>query len=248
MAPSPRPLRAPATARRPGVRLLLGVLTGLAVLVLAGCGLPTNTPRVVDFVQLDDRRYVRVDGGVVTAPDAATLGPPVAWTSRKVGDPKGKPLQSGDAAYLEPGTPLRAVEGFEPWFRLAAVLPDDKVALYELADRTGARTGADVLDLAAGVTEVAVQSDAGKVLGTTTDPAAIDDLVGRLLELPVATGVVADNRPDLVLELRFPGGLAPVRRAVFAANRSLGDQLRLDDETLCSIQTLGGKPCSAAGS
>jgi hypothetical protein len=239
----------PASSRPAHHRLVLAVLAVLApAAVLASCGLPTNTPHVVDFIQLDDRRYVRVDGGVVEAPADTTLGPEVAYTSRTVGDPKGKPIRSGDAAYLDPGTALRAVPGFEPWFRLAAVLPDDKVALYELADRTGARRGDDVLDLAPGVTEVAVQRDDGGSLGETTNPAVIDDLVHRLLALPAVTGTVQDERPDLVLELRFGNGLSPVRRAVFAKARSLGDQLQLDDRTLCSIETIAGRPCTAPGS
>src|SRR5262245_16099867 len=137
----------PATLRPSRSRLAsVALVVVMAGVVLASCGLPANSPRVVDFVQLDDRRYVRVDGGVVEAPEPTTLGPEVAFTSRTVGDPKGKPIQSGDAAYLDPGTPLRAVPGFEPWFRLAALLPDDKVALYELSARTGARNGDDVLD------------------------------------------------------------------------------------------------------
>lgn len=223
----------------------------LATAVLASCGLPTNTPRVVDFVQLDDRRYVRVDGGTLVAPDAATLGPVVASTARKVGDPEGEPLQTGDAAYLEPGTPLRAVPGFEPWFRLAAELPDDEVALYELAVRDSARAGDDLLDLAAGVTEVEVESSTGGTLGTSTDPVLVADLVDRLLDLPAERGGLTDERPDLVLELRFAGEgegtLAPVRRAVFVPERSLADQLRLDDATLCIVETVGGRPCTAAG-
>jgi hypothetical protein len=219
-------------------------LVFVVMVVLASCGLPTSTTRVVDFVQLDDRRYVRVDGGVVEAPAVATLGPEVAFTARTVGDPEGEPIRSGDAAYLQPGTPLRAVPGFEPWFRLAAVL-DDEVALYELVNRAGARNGDDLLDLAPGVTEVVVQRDDGGTLGQTADPVVIDDLVRRLLTAPTATGEISDERPDLVVEFRFGDGLSPVRRAVFAEARSLGDQLRLDDQTLCAIQTIGEQPCTS---
>jgi hypothetical protein len=219
-----------------------------AAAVLGGCGLPTTSERVVDFVQLDDRRYVRVDGDTVVAPEPATLGPPVAWTARQVGDPDGEPLRTGDAAYLDPGTELRAVPGFEPWFRLGVVLPDDTPALYELATRDRARTGADLLDLTGGVVEVAVESPTGSELGVATDPAEVEALVERLLALPVATERVTAERPDLVLELRFDELLAPVRRAVFVEDRSLGDQLTLDDGTLCVIERIAGQPCTAPGS
>jgi hypothetical protein len=63
----------------------------------------------------------------------------------------------------------------------------------------------------------------------------------------VQAGSVTTERPELILEIRFPEPLAPVRRAVFVGERSLGDQLRLDDATLCTIEQVAGRPCGAAG-
>jgi hypothetical protein len=242
--PARRSTAAGRLPRRPVIALL-------ALLVwtppLAGCGLPTREAQVVDFVQLDDRRYVRIDGDAVEAPDPSTLGPEVAWTARKVGDPEGAPVLNGDAAYLEPGTPLRAVAGFEPWFRLAAELPEGETALYELSTREGARTGDDLLDLSPGAVAVSVEDADRRDLGLEDDPAAVGALVSEILDLPVQAGSVTTERPELILEIRFPEPLAPVRRAVFVGERSLGDQLRLDDATLCTIEQVAGRPCGAAG-
>jgi hypothetical protein len=108
-----------------GYRILL---TGLALLILGGCQVPGSGQRCtaqidwVDFVQVGSTQYL---AGTRTAPtlQESDLGPVVATVkyrlSGNVCDPNYRP-KDGDAAFLDPGTPIYQVRGYQISQLLAA--------------------------------------------------------------------------------------------------------------------------------
>ena len=75
--------------------------------------------------------------------------------------------QDGDSTYLNPGTPVYAVKGYSPEFRLAT-LEEGRVRLFESDTNPLARTGEDLLDIRGKVKAVDILSeqDASTVLDT----------------------------------------------------------------------------------
>ena len=87
--------------------------------------------------------------------------------------------QDGDAAYLAPGTPIFELKGYDPKFRLAAVV-DGEVKLFEADTNPGAQMGADLLDIRDKVRSIGINSPED----ATTELASIDapEIVGSLVE------------------------------------------------------------------
>lgn len=71
-------------------------------------------------------------------------------------------LQDGQATYLEPGTPLYAVQGYDPSFRLAARVDrnggnSDGWLLYEVAANPDAQSATELLDVRGKVERVSLE-------------------------------------------------------------------------------------------
>lgn len=102
----------------------------LLIFVLSGCSsLPLNQPRVVidwtDFVKWNGTNYMSDWTTVVTSPDI--LGEEVGEISFKVADVVQDPgyrTKDGDAAFLDIGTKLFRVEGYQENEMLAAQDPN----------------------------------------------------------------------------------------------------------------------------
>jgi len=104
------------------------LLTGLALLILGGCQVSGSGQRCtaqidwVDFVQVGSTQYL---AGTRTAPtiQESDLGPVVATVkyrlSGNVCDPNYRP-KDGDAAFLDPGTPIYQIRGYQISQLLAA--------------------------------------------------------------------------------------------------------------------------------
>lgn len=139
------------------------------------------------FVQPDEEQLEHAD-----------LGDPVAETTCKLADVVNDPdyrSQDGDAAFLEPGTTLLAMDGFQPGFRLAAQV-DGELQVYEVNTPPGVEQGADILsDLVGKVRAINVNSekDGETVLGRITDEARVQELVGMVLDAPLDENA----RPDV---------------------------------------------------
>jgi len=155
---------------------------------------PNPTPGVgvaidwIDFAHLNGIDYVAPAlprGRALTPSD---LGPRVATVCFQVADHVEVPtyrVRDGDAAFLAPGTPVYAVKGYRPTFRVATPR-EGRIVLFEVDTNPRARTGADLLDIAGKVCAIGVNGeDAATQLGAITDPRHIATLIGLILAAPV---------------------------------------------------------------
>ena len=158
---------------------------------------PTETPQMfaiidwVNFVRFGGITYIENDNSGRPLAES-DLGPQVGTVQFKyegnVHEPdySSKHGKDGDAAFLEPGTVVYTVKGYQPTFRLAAHM-GDRIALYEADTNPHAQKGSDLLDIGGKVTRIGVNSeqDGTTELGTITDPAQVDALVNMILDAPV---------------------------------------------------------------
>jgi len=104
------------------------VAGGLTFLLLTACGIPGSAPNCtaqidwVDFIQVGSTQYGAGLASSLTLAEA-DLGPVFSHVKSRVSgnvcDPNYRP-KDGDAAYLEPGTPIYQVIGYPPGQLLAA--------------------------------------------------------------------------------------------------------------------------------
>ncbi|HEX6288275.1 MAG TPA: hypothetical protein VFZ66_03750 [Herpetosiphonaceae bacterium] len=175
----------------------IALFAALCTLLLTGCTstLPTIDQRPValidwvDFVQFNGTTYLASHGEAGRALEEADLGPEFARVQFKlaenVNDP-GYQSKDGDAAFLERGTSVHTVRGYQPQFRLAAVR-DGQIILYEADTNPNAKQGADLLDLRDKVASIGVVSaeDGTTELGVLNDPQQVAALVELVLAAPV---------------------------------------------------------------
>jgi hypothetical protein len=200
--------------------------------VLAGCLLLTacggggggrvaGTRDYIDFVRFGGVTYYVADHGVGRPITPGDLGPELG---RVRGNPPmtGPPLayrpRDGDAAYLAVGSPVFTVKGYRPSFRLAA-RHHGRLRLYEAEEAAGARTGADLLDLAAKVRYLSVNSGRFE-LARVKDGPRVAELVGQVLTAPVrpSSGRAEDRYCFVVFNL---DDRTAVRRTFFPGTGEL---------------------------
>jgi hypothetical protein len=203
------------TTRRLASSVLIGsVLASLALVVLTGCGQdipcarlarglaactghgtePLHTVSVaidwVDFVKFNGIMYMaNIDSRTSTQLAAADLGPQFATVKftveGNVSDTNYHP-KDGDAAFLEPGTPIYTVKGYAPTFLLAAYR-NNQIIRYVVDRNPSAAAGAALLDIGGKVTRIGInnETDGTTELGAITDPHKIQSLVALVLAAPV---------------------------------------------------------------
>ena len=127
--------------------------------------------------------------------------------------------QDGDSTYLNPGTPVYAVKGYSPEFRLAT-LEEGRVRLFESDTNPLARTGEDLLDIRGKVKAVDVLSTKSSikvlgtkaedgedlVLGTINEVRAIERFVEMVLDSPVDQGNRDREGPRYFLSFHLADG------------------------------------------
>jgi len=158
----------------------------------------TETPQVyaiidwVNFIYFGGITYVENFDNSAHPLTESDLGSQFGTVQFKYGDSVHEPDymskhgKDGDAAFLEPGTVVYTVKGYQPTFRLAARM-DDRIALYEANTNPHAQKGGDLLDIGGKVTRIGVNSeqDGTTELGTINDPAQVAALVQLVLDAPV---------------------------------------------------------------
>ncbi|GMK37281.1 hypothetical protein PCCS19_03340 [Paenibacillus sp. CCS19] len=133
----------------------------------------------VDFVMINDITYGRnVDGvGTVSSDQLGEKVGTVAYMLDEHACADHKAV-NGDAAFLPIGTPIYAMKGYKPSFR---VIADNKV--YQAGTNPNARTMADLLDIEGKVARVGLDSgNDGSAIGDFT-PEASEQFVQLLLPL-----------------------------------------------------------------
>ena len=120
--------------------------------------------------------------------------------------------QDGDATFLNPGTPVYAVKGYSPEFRLGT-LEDGRPILYEADTNPFAKTGGDLLDIRGKVTAIDIlnDDDAMAVAGTIDDEQAVEGFVETVLEAPVNQSSRDHDGPRYFLGIRLADGTSVVR-------------------------------------
>jgi len=121
-------------------------------------------------------------------------------------------LRDGDATYLNPGTPVYAVNGYSEKFRLATV-ENGRAVLYEADTNPLAETGADLLDIRGKVTAIDIldDTDTMAVIGTIDDEQTIEQFVDMVLAAPVNQESRKHDGPRYFLALRLADETSVVR-------------------------------------
>ena len=141
------------------------------------------------------------------------LGPELYRVAfRRVGYAGSYRYQDGDATHLNPGTPVYAVKGYVPEFRLAT-LEEGRVTLFEADTNPLATTGEDLLDIRGKVTTIDILSeeDAKKVLGTIDGERPVERFAELVLESPVDQEWWDHDGPRYFLGFRLADGTSVVR-------------------------------------
>ena len=121
------------------------------------------------------------------------LGPVFAEVEfRLSGNVKSRGYRSkdGDAAFVNSGSPVYTVKGYQPEFRLAARDLRGELMLYEAFTNPRAETGGDLLDIDGKVRYMGVNSeeDGTTELAAIRNAEQVDALVDMVVEAPVEGG------------------------------------------------------------
>lgn len=215
--------------RRLRVTLAARVALALSGVALASCTMPGGVGDrgvhidYINFVRFNGIEYVTPLTLVGRAPTDADRGPLFATVRAKldgqVSDPNYQP-RDGDAAFLEPGTPVYRVTGYAPTFRLVATFAG-RLVFYEANTNAQARTGADLLDVANKVTSIGVNDEqmGTRELGSIQDRAQVDSLVALLLSAPVDLQGRETSAAQYFIVLHLVDGTAVVRNYWPASGR-----------------------------
>lgn len=170
-------------------------------ILISGCSMNQNIVESpgqtlidwVDFIKLNDisyqSNYSRL-GRELTKED---LGEPFATVSFNVSEnifSSTYRTKNGDAAYLDEGTVIYRVKGYQPNYRLAAIR-NNRVVLYEAYYNPSAQVGADYLDIQSKVNYFSINSETDG----ETEITRIEDIdeINRLIELLLTSPIVDDS-------------------------------------------------------
>jgi hypothetical protein len=185
------------------------LLIALATLSLAACGTAQSTAPLkpgsdepqpcasgggsatidwVDFFQLDGVSYSS-DNAYSYKLTKADLGPIYAETRCRLSDIVTDPeyqSRDGDAGFMDPGTPIYELPGYDPSFRLAAK-SFGEWRIYESYSSPDATHGRDLLDLEGKVDYIGINSvkDGRTEISSIRDSEEVKRLVEMVLAAPI---------------------------------------------------------------
>lgn len=162
----------------------------LAVTLLAvGCrpgARPVAEIDWVDFVKLRGVTYTadyRQEATLTEENLGPVFGSVRYRVSGNVTDPEYR-TKEGDATFLEKGTPVYTVKGYDPRFRVAA-RRDRRIILYEVDVNPRARVGANLFDLEGKVASIRIGDlKEDRMLAEIRDPGQVKALVAETLKAP----------------------------------------------------------------
>lgn len=192
------------------------VIPMLAILGLVSCNTSINIDWV-NFIKFGGITYVGDLLNQGRALKESDLGPEFAKVKFKLSGNASDPgyhAQDGDAAYLNPGTPVYTVKGYKPTFRLAARdSASNRLVLFEADTNPNAKKGADLLDIAGKVQYIGVDSEQdGKTeLAAIKDPKQVTALVDIVLEAPVDQNRPPQNELQYFIAFHLEDGTTVTR-------------------------------------
>lgn len=171
----------------------------------------------VDFVMLESITYVShyTEMQVLTEDDLGEpYGQVLCRLSDNVTDP-GYRSQNGDAGFLEPGTVVYEVTGYDPEFRVAARgLEEGGYTLYEADTVPNARVGADLLDIDGKVRLITINSrrDGSTEIARIGERSEIRRMVHMVLSAPVDQDRdIPGGNGEVVIEFHLVDGTSVLR-------------------------------------
>lgn len=177
------------------MRKLLHVLCGIFIMAgcsngqpLQGIGQSQQAQSVIDWVDIirwNDTDYVN-NHEVNQLNEEWPMGDELGKVSFKMDGHAGANYQmkNGDASYLEIGTKLYEMEGYDPAFR---ILADGKV--YEVFQPENAEKIGDFLDIGGKVEKIVLQSSYDLSIVGEFSEESIDEFIDELLALPYDSAV-----------------------------------------------------------
>ena len=195
----------------------------------------------IDFVRFNGISYsARLGSGATGTLSESSLGPEFAKVRCKmesVWDTTYR-TQDGDAAFLEPGTPVYTIQGYDPAFRLAArSLQTGQFVVYEADTNPKARVGADLLDIGGKVQYISMISreDGETELGAISDPDEVASLVAMVLAAPVDQSVRSSDVFRYFIAFHLEDGTT-VGRAYWPDGGLLSRGIMLPEEFRTAIE------------
>ena len=169
----------------------------------------------VNFIRFQGITYVAAYSRVGRDLQESDLGPLFASVRFKLSGNitnLGYRSKDGDAAFLDPGTPVYALKDYSAQFRLAAY-QDGQLTLFEADTNPHAKKGGDLLDIAGRVQYIGVNSEQDGVteLGAIKDPQQIANLVDMVLSAPVNQSHQNADASRYFIALHLIDGTATVR-------------------------------------
>jgi hypothetical protein len=153
------------------------------------------------------------------------LGSEIARVSARLNGnvrPQAYVLKHGDAAYLDPGTPLYATNGYRATFRVAA-RREGRLVLFEAVVNPNARSGRDLLDIEGRVASISMDTKDPRAVSRSIDrPDDVTRLVRMLLEARVDPAVAFGRRTTYVSFRLFDGTATTFQFAEETRNLSRG--------------------------
>ncbi len=157
---------------------------------------PTSFPMAIldwaDTVKFGGITYLATDDGVGRPLKEEDLGPKFAQVQHKLQDNVNDlayETKNGDAGFLEPGTPVYEVRGYDPSFRLAAydAYGGKTLTLYEVMVNPKAEEASDYLDIEGKVRYIGVNGprSASTELASIRNPKKVRSLVGMIMKAPL---------------------------------------------------------------
>jgi len=204
-----------------------GALVLVLVLVtwvgLLSCGIPASsgTAQVdwVNFINFKGITYVGDPLNQGRALQESDLGPQFAKVTFKVSGnitTIGYQARDGDAAFLNAGTQVYTVKGYQPTFRLAAHGTNDhnRLVLFEADTNPSAKKGSDLLDIAGKVLSISVNSEQdGKTeIAAILDPKQVAALVALVLTAPVDQNRSPQDEPQYFIAFHLSDGTTVTRQ------------------------------------
>ncbi|HHW70222.1 MAG TPA: hypothetical protein GX392_02615 [Clostridiales bacterium] len=201
-----------------------------------------------DFINYDDIQYVRnyenEERGVPLTPD--DIDKEYFEIKRKLAggmNNVGYVSKSGDAAYLDEGTQIYTVKGYNPDFRVAA-FHDGDIILYEAYTNKWAQKGSELLDIEDKVESISIienREDDYKELAEIEDEATVEKLVDMILEAPIDhdEGVGKEQYYLLIFHLKdgtVSSRYYDISGGILATGIKLPDKFREIIEQACEKQ------------